>query len=96
MYETDEQTKAREEREKREEMKKKQKFEEEVQLLEDLLGMTMREVVFESDINDWCKNTSEFSQRLNGKSQLALVVEDEKGNFFVIYLNERVQVNEYV
>ena len=53
------------------------------------------EIVFDSVINDWNTNTSDFVDRIIGKKQLVFFIESEDGEKFGYYLNTKV-VEKYV
>ena len=63
---------------------------EEMNQLEQWTELTCEAVIFDSDIDDWSKGTSVFNSRIENRSQLMFVVEDEKNNKFGYYFNARV------
>ena len=68
---------------------------EEIKHLETWTGLKCGDVLFDSDIDDWNKKTSVFSERISGKKQFILVVEDTLKNKFGYYLNTEVEKNKF-
>ena len=47
-------------------------------------------ILFDSNINDWNKNNSLFFNKIYGKSNFVILIEDTKGNKFGGYFNSKV------
>ena len=58
--------------------------------LEEWTGLKCSGIVFDSNIDDWNTNTSEFNERIIGKKQLIFLIEDEDGEKFGYYLNTKM------
>ena len=52
--------------------------------------MKCSEVVFDSEKDNWGKNTSVFDDKILGKSHLIFVIEDTNGNKFGYYLSSNI------
>jgi hypothetical protein len=50
--------------------------------------MKIDECIFDSNIHDWSINNSIFNKKIEGRSNLAFVIEDKDGNIFGICLGE--------
>ena len=59
-----------------------------VKKLEELFDMKYLFTLFDSDFDDWSINTSVFNDKINGKQNMAFVIEDEDGNIFGIHSYE--------
>ena len=82
MYETEEQKRIREEKE---EVNKKQ--------IEEMTQMKMGETLFDSNVDNWSKDTSVLSERIIGKKQIVFMIEDSEGEIFGYYLNSEIFKN---
>ena len=58
--------------------------------LEDWTSMKCSEIVFDSDIDNWNKETSIFNERIIGKKQLVFLIEDTVGKMFGYYFNSKI------
>ena len=58
--------------------------------LEEWTGLKCSEILFDSDIDNWSQNTSVFDERIIGKKQITLIIEDENEEKFGYYLNTQV------
>ena len=61
--------------------------EDEMKQLEDWTSLKCGDILFDSDIDNWAINTSEFNDLLFGKKQLTFLIEEEDGEKFGYYLN---------
>ena len=62
---------------------------EEMKQLEKWTNKRCGEILFDSENDDWSRNTSVFDQKIAGKSNLLLYVEDMEKNKFGSYLSEK-------
>ena len=63
--------------------------------IERLCGRKTGIVLFDSTIHRWNQNDSEFYRKLNGKSNVCIVVFDTDGNIFGGYAEGKVNVNQW-
>ena len=61
-----------------------------VKQLEEWTSLKCADIVFDSDIDNWSKDTSVFNEKIIGKKQLVFLIEDEDGEKFGYYLNTKV------
>ena len=61
--------------------------EKEVQIIENWCDMTLNDVIFDSNYDDWKIGTSVFHEKLFGKENIIIIIEEEKGNVFGVFLN---------
>ena len=61
-----------------------------IKKLEEWTGLYCSELVFDSEVDNWSKNTSVFDKRIIGKKQLIFLIEDTDGELFGYYLNTEV------
>ena len=84
-----------EERKRRiEEMSKKYNAKiEEIKQIEEWSGMKMKEVFFDSNKPEdkWSENDCNFNEKIEGKKQFVVVIEDTEGNKFGCYYNTEVR-----
>ncbi|ELP89927.1 hypothetical protein EIN_303710 [Entamoeba invadens IP1] len=59
-------------------------------------NMIFKEVIFDSVQDDWKQNTSVFNNKIEGKSNLVFLIEDNDGNKFGGVLFEKVKNIEWV
>ena len=59
----------------------------EIKQLEEWTKLKCSEVIFDSDIDNWSKDTSVFDEKLLCKRNFALIVEDTKNNKFGYYFD---------
>ncbi|BFU18508.1 trichohyalin, putative [Entamoeba histolytica] len=54
-------------------------------------------ILFDSDKDDWNRNTSVFDQRIMNKEHIIIIIEDEEGNKFGGYVNSKIdKINDYI
>ena len=53
-------------------------------------GKQSGDIIFDSTIDDWNVNTSIFDSQIMNKSNVCIILEDEDGNIFGGYINERI------
>ena len=69
----------------------------EQQIIENWTKKTIVEPIFNSDIDDWNQHTSSFQNKLMGKSNLLIVIEDMNNNKFGGYLHSQIiSMNSYI
>ena len=51
---------------------------------------TFKEIVFDSDVDNWAENISVFDKHVFGKEKLVFMIEDEENNVFGGYLNTKI------
>ncbi|BFU24553.1 TLD, putative [Entamoeba histolytica] len=91
----EEERKRQEEERKRQEEERKRK--EEIHQIEKWTNRKVGNILFDSDIDDWNKNTSVFDQRIMNKEHIIIIIEDEEGNKFGGYVNEKIdEVDGYI
>ncbi|BFU23760.1 trichohyalin, putative [Entamoeba histolytica] len=61
-----------------------------IKQLEELTEKRINNILFDSDKDDWSKNTSVFDQRIMNKEHIIIIIEDEDGNKFGGYVNEKI------
>ena len=71
-----------------------EKLESQKKQLEDWTGLKYGEVIFDSNKDNWSKDTSVFDDKIKGKRQLLFIIEDDHCEKFGYYLNTEVK-NEY-
>ena len=78
------------------EMTEEQKHNEEHQRkqIEEWTGLKYGEILFDSDKDNWSKETSVFDDKIKGKKRLLFMIEDNYCEKFGYYLNTNVN-NEY-
>ncbi|BFU25622.1 trichohyalin, putative [Entamoeba histolytica] len=65
--------------------------------IEELTEKRINNILFDSDIDGWNKNTSVFDERIMNKEHLIIMIEDEEGNKFGGYVNEKInKVDGYI
>ncbi|BFU25858.1 trichohyalin, putative [Entamoeba histolytica] len=64
-----------------------------IKQIEEWTEKRINNILFDSDIDDWNKNTSVFKQRIWNKEHIIIIIEDEDGNKFGGYVNEKI--NKY-
>ena len=52
--------------------------------------MLCKDILFDSDIDNWDEDTSIFNERIVGKKQLLFIIEDEDSEIFGYYLNTQI------
>ena len=61
-----------------------------IQQLHIWTGKQSGDIIFDSTIDDWNVNTSLFDTQIMNKSNVCIILEDENGNIFGGYINERI------
>ena len=70
---------------------------EKINQLEQWTGLKCNEILFDSKIDNWSKETSNFNDLIIGKRQLVFLIEDTTGEKFGYYLNtEIIEKYDYV
>ncbi|BFU19348.1 trichohyalin, putative [Entamoeba histolytica] len=58
--------------------------------IEEWTEKRINNILFDSDIDDWNRNTSVFDQRIMNKEHIIIIIEDEEGNKFGGYVNSKI------
>ena len=53
-------------------------------------------ILFDSEINKWNVDDSEFDEKLRGKRDIIILIEDERQNLFGGYIGNRIKIDEKV
>ncbi|BFU23339.1 predicted protein [Entamoeba histolytica] len=61
-----------------------------IKQLEEWTNRKVSNILFDSDIDDWNQGTSVFDQRIMNKEHIIIIIEDEEGNKFGGYVNEKI------
>ncbi|GAB1220811.1 hypothetical protein ENUP19_0059G0020 [Entamoeba nuttalli] len=68
-----------------------------IKQLEEWTEKRINNILFDSDKDDWNKNTSIFDQRIINKEHIIIIIEDEEGNKFGGYVNSKIdKVDWYI
>ncbi|BFU25482.1 trichohyalin, putative [Entamoeba histolytica] len=77
--------------------KSKDKTKEIIKQIEEWTEKRISNILFDSDKDDWNKNTSVFDQRIKNKEHIIIIIEDTKGNKFGGYVNSKIdKVDDYI
>ncbi|BFU25010.1 predicted protein [Entamoeba histolytica] len=63
---------------------------EEMLQLEEWTNKKVGNILFDSDIDNWNKNTSVFDKRIKNKEHIMIIIEDSEGNKFGGYVSEKI------
>ncbi|EMH74860.1 hypothetical protein EHI8A_058560 [Entamoeba histolytica HM-1:IMSS-B] len=70
---------------------------EEMNKIEEWTNRKVGNILFNSDIDDWNKDTSSLQERILYNNQLIIIIEDSKGNKFGGYINSVInRVGSYI
>ncbi|EMD45124.1 Hypothetical protein EHI5A_038660 [Entamoeba histolytica KU27] len=70
---------------------------EEIKQIEEWTERKVGNILFDSDKDNWNKNTSVFGERIKNKEHIIIIIEDEEGNKFGGYVNEKIdEVDEWI
>ena len=58
--------------------------------IEEWTGLKCKEILFDSDIDNWERYTSTFDSKIFGRSKLVFIVEDTEGNKFGGYIDAKI------
>ncbi|BFU26695.1 trichohyalin, putative [Entamoeba histolytica] len=61
-----------------------------IKQIEELTEKRINNILFDSDKDDWNKNTSVFGERIINKEHIIIIIEDEEGNKFGGYVNSKI------
>ena len=61
----------------------------------ELTGMKIKETLFDSNINKWSINDSEFDSRIKGHRHVCIVIEDLNNNIFGGYISKEIGIMRY-
>ena len=62
--------------------------------IEEWTGLNCSDIIFDSDVDNWSRNSSVLNERIIGKKQLLFLIEDGDREKFGYYLNSEI-VNKY-
>ena len=60
---------------------------EQIHQLEEWTELHCNEIIFDSTVDNWKQHTSVLNEKIFGKKQIALVIEDTNGNIFGCFVN---------
>ena len=63
--------------------------------LEEWTDLKCGEVIFNSSIDDWSIGNSILNNKINGKSKLTFIIENEDNEIFGYYFNAHIVIDEY-
>ncbi|BFU24071.1 predicted protein [Entamoeba histolytica] len=69
---------------------------EEMIQLEEWTNRKVGNILFDSDKDDWNKDTSVFEERIKNKEHITIIIEDSRGNKFGGYANEKIDKVGYI
>ncbi|BFU20368.1 predicted protein [Entamoeba histolytica] len=70
---------------------------EEMLQIEEWTNRKVGNILFDSDKDDWNRNTSVFDQRIWNKEHIIIIIEDEEGNKFGGYVNSKIdKVDDWI
>ncbi|BFU26775.1 trichohyalin, putative [Entamoeba histolytica] len=61
-----------------------------IKQLEEWTEKRINNILFDSDKDNWNKNTSVFDERIINNKHIIIIIEDEDGNKFGGYVNEKI------
>ena len=67
----------------------------EIQIIEEWSFTKYKEMIFDSEIHNWSKNTSEFDRIIFGKEKLIFLIEDTENNLFGCYIDSKIDKYSY-
>ncbi|BFU21029.1 trichohyalin, putative [Entamoeba histolytica] len=67
-----------------------------IKQIEEWTNRKISNIIFDSDKDDWNKNTSVFDQRIRNKEYIIIIIEDEEGNKFGGYVNEKINEDGWI
>ncbi|BFU21899.1 trichohyalin, putative [Entamoeba histolytica] len=67
-----------------------------IKQIEEWTEKRISDIFFDSDKDDWNKNTSVFDQRIMNKEHIIIIIEDSKGNKFGGYVNSKIDKDEWI
>ncbi|BFU19242.1 trichohyalin, putative [Entamoeba histolytica] len=75
--------------------KSNDKLKEIIKQIEEWTERRINNILFDSDKDDWNKNTSVFDQRIKNKEHIIIIIEDSRGNRFGGYVNSKIDKYDY-
>ncbi|BFU23980.1 TLD, putative [Entamoeba histolytica] len=69
---------------------------EEMLQIEEWTEKRIYNILFDSDKDDWNRNTSVFGERVMNKEHIIIIIEDEDGNKFGGYVNSKIGTGEWI
>ena len=61
-----------------------------IKQIEEWTEKRINNILFDSDKDNWNRNTSVFDQRIMNKEHIIIVIEDSRGNQFGGYVNSKI------
>ena len=58
--------------------------------------MKFDRILFDSEINDWQIESSQFDKRIYGKQNIIILMEDNEMNMFGCYINAKIDKYQYI
>lgn len=90
--------KRREQKEQQEHQNDLKRWEEEqeevAEAIQNMFAVDIGDVLFDSEVNNWNVNQSEFDSAIEGKRNILVLVEDERNNLFGGYIGTEVRVGK--
>ncbi|EMD45435.1 Hypothetical protein EHI5A_115730 [Entamoeba histolytica KU27] len=65
-----------------------------IKQLEEWTEKRIRDIIFDSNIDNWNRGKTLFGERIKNKEHLIFIVEDTEGNIFGGYVNEKIGTEE--
>ena len=62
----------------------------EIETIEEFCDLTLLDVIFDSEYDNWSVSKSVFDQKIFGKENLVFVIEDTEGNLFGGFINSTI------
>ncbi|BFU19131.1 trichohyalin, putative [Entamoeba histolytica] len=75
---------------------KERKRTEEIHQIEEWTEKRITNILFDSDKDDWNRNTSVFDQRIWNKEDIIIIIEDSEGNIFGGYVHSKIDKYDYI
>ena len=60
-------------------------------MIEEKTDLIINKTIFDSDLDDWFFESSQFANKLMDKNRIMILIEDTKGNLFGCYINEMIK-----
>ena len=59
-------------------------------------GMEIKKILFDSNIDKWNMNNSDFGKKLEGKRNVIIVIEDKERNIFGGFISKEINQDKYL
>ena len=63
--------------------------------LEEMTDLYINETIFDSTIDDWKENTTEFDKKIMHRRKLIFLIEDTEANIFGCYIDTQITIDGY-